>query len=300
MGHDADWAADLAATYIPGQDPELDREMAEAERHWDAVYAQEDREQEAERVSTQADDIIDNNGHGFDLSPNEPEPDDVFDGPGTAFAEPASAADMAMSMTERVQAALQRARHLPCDLAQFAAMTSDDSGAVVAVCGCGEFFPLEGLVDGARTLSDAEVQVRPGNTVTVHAADPIARQAALIPQGVHLTPEMLEQNILDVLERLEKGGAFERMCIEQEAAAKTAYTIAYARAFNQATGPVEVRNQAAIEETIPELEARDEATMIRKAVQASLHTLRSVLSGYQTVNGNVRAAMNAGGSPGRG
>lgn len=229
----------------------------------------------------------------------EGEADDEYDGPGTAPAEP-DAASVAARITDKVQAALALGKHLPCSLAEFAAMTSDDSGAVVAVCGCGEFFPLEGLVDGARTLSDAEVQVRPGNTVTVHAADPIARQAALIPQGVHLTPEMLEQNILDVLERLEKGGAFERMCIEQEAAAKTAYTIAYARAFNQATGPVEVRNQAAIEATIPELEARDEAIMIRKAVQASLHTLRSVLSGYQTVNGNVRAAMNAGGSPGRG
>lgn len=227
---------------------------------------------------------------------------DADDGPGTAFSGPpeADAASVAATITAKVQAALERAGHLPCALSEIAAMTSDHTGAVVAVCGCGELFPLEGLIDGARTLSDAEVQVRPGNTVTVHAADPIARQAALIPQGVHLTPEMLEQNILDVLERLENGGAFERMCIEQEAAAKTAYTIAYARAFNQATGPVEVRNQAAIEETIPELEARDEATMIRKAVQASLHTLRSVLSGYQTVNGNVRAAMNAGGSPGRG
>lgn len=227
---------------------------------------------------------------------------DADDGPGTAFSGPpeADAASVAATITAKVQAALERAGHLPCALSEIAAMTSDHTGAVVAVCGCGELFPLEGLIDGARTLSDAEVQVRPGNTVTVHAADPIARQAALIPQGVHLTPEMLEQNILDVLERLEKGGAFERMCIEQEAAAKTAYTIAYARAFNQTTGAVEVRNQAAIEATIPELEARDEAIMIRKAVQASLHTLRSVLSGYQTVNGNVRAAMNAGGSPGRG
>lgn len=247
-------------------------------------------------MSTEADDIVDNNGHGFDLSSDEP--DDVFDGPGTAFAEPSSSS-VADKLTDGVQAALDRAAHLPCDLAEFASLTTTDSGELVALCGCGVIADVAGLVDGARTLTDAEIEVRPGNMVTVHGADPIARQAALIPQGAHLTPEMLEQNILDVLERLEKGGAFERMCIEKEAEAKTAYTVAYARAFNQQNGAVEVRTQAAIEIVIPELEARDEAIMIRKAVQASLHTLRSVLSGYQTVNSNVRAAFTGGGSPGR-
>lgn len=286
MGHDADWAAELAATYIPGQDPVLDREMREAEAFWNEQERQEAMGDEAEAA-------VQHYSGGW-----AGEPDDVYDGPGTAFAEPDSAS-VAAALTDGVQAALAKADHLPCALSEIASLTTDDSGVLVALCGCGEMFSVEGLVDGARTLTDAEVEVRPGNLVTVHGADPIARQAALIPQGAHLTPEMLEQNILDVLERLEKGGAFERMCIEKEAEAKTAYTIAYARAFNQATGPVEVRNQAAIESTIPELKARDEATMIRKAVQASMHTLRSVLSGYQTVNGNIRAAMNAGGSPGR-
>jgi hypothetical protein len=225
--------------------------------------------------------------------PIPPEHDD-----GAAFAEPSSGS-VADKLNDGVQAALERAGHLPCEMAEFASLTTTDGGELVALCGCGVAADVAGLVDGARTLSAAEVEVRPGNMITVHGADPIARQAALIPQGAHLTPEMLEQNILDVLERLEKGGAFERMCIEQEAEAKTAYTIAYARAFNQQTGAVEVRTQAAIEAVIPQLEARDEAIMIRKAVQASLHTLRSVLSGYQTVNSNVRAAFTGGGSPGR-
>lgn len=231
-----------------------------------------------------------------------PEFDDEYDGPGTAFAEPdaPTARDAAVRLMSGVQQALAKAEHLPCTYAEFASLTTDDeSGKLAVVCGCGFIADGEGLINTNRTLTDADVEVRPGNTVTVHGADPIARTAALIPQGAHYTPEMLEHNILDVLERLEKGGAFERLCIEQEAAAKTAYTVAYARAYASQQGPVETRNQLAIVETIAELQARDEAIMVAKAVKASMHNLRSVLSGYQTINASLRAAYGAGGSPGK-
>lgn len=242
-------------------------------------------------MTTEADDIISNNGRGLDDAPLPPEfgePDDVYDGPGTAFGGDApNAASVADKMLRRVQEALKRAQHLPCSYSAFASLTTDQD-VLAALCGCGFMAPADDLIDGKRAITTADVATRPGNTVTVHGADPIARTAALIPAGVHYTPEMLEANILDVLERLEKGGAFERLCIEQAAEAETAYTIAYARAFNQQQGAVEVRTQAAIEATEPELRARDEARMVSKAVKASMHNLRSVLSGYQSVNASVR------------
>jgi hypothetical protein len=289
MGEEADRVADLAASFATGPiPPEFDDDPLPLHPFTCGGQMNGCRLCEQEPImSTEADDIIDNNGHGFDHAPDDEPGTAPVNSATSAAIGAATAADAAVNLTKRVQAALGRAGHLPCNYSEFASLTTDQD-QLAASCGCGFLAPADDLIDGKRTLTSAEVATRPGNTVTVHGADPIARTAALIPAGAHYTPEMLEANILDVLERLERGGAFERLTIEQAAEAETAYTIAYARAFNAQQGAVEVRAQAAIEATEDSLRARDEARMICKAVKASMHNLRSVLSGYQSVNASVR------------
>jgi hypothetical protein len=65
MGHDADHAAMLAASYIPGQDPEADRETREAEAFWrgDAEEGEIDAASMAVARAGQLQEVLQRAGH---------------------------------------------------------------------------------------------------------------------------------------------------------------------------------------------------------------------------------------------
>ena len=208
------------------------------------------------------------------------------------------AASMAAGLVTSVLAVLEKHEHGDCNLNSFATTTLHE-GATVVVCGCGLFFPAPKLGAATQVLSPDRVDAHSPAAVTVAAADPIARTLALIGPAEDYTPEQVERLMLNTVQRIEEGQAFERWALEQASAAETRFTREYAKAFTLASGPMEMRRNVAITECADLMEQRDETAMVHKAARAAMHNLRSVLSGYQSVLRSVQATFTAGGSSGR-
>jgi hypothetical protein len=156
-------------------------------------------------------------------------------------------------------------------------VVASQTGELFVRCGCDTY---------VTTLIE---QVRP--------ADPVTPGLELIDPSQIYTPEDLERHLLDVVRRLELGQLFERECIEEEYAARLAWELAKAKTVAKAGGAADVRAALALTENQAEFERWQTAEMMRKAAQAAMHNLRSVLSGYQSVGKSVTATYGAGGSP---
>jgi hypothetical protein len=166
------------------------------------------------------------------------------------------------------------------------------------VCGCGEYFPAPELGAPAVDLSPARVDAHSSAAITVAAADPIARTLALIGPAEDYRPDQVERLMLDCVQRLEEGQAFERWALEQASEAERAYNRAYAKAFTLAAGAMELRRNVAEVECADLADSRDRTDMVHRAAKAAMHNLRSTLSGYQSVLRSVQATFQAGGSNG--
>jgi hypothetical protein len=158
------------------------------------------------------------------------------------------------------------------------------------VCGCGHRVQVEGAqqfvpdVDGPR---DAVVASR----------DPVRATLETIDPTIAYTPVDLEMRILDILARLEVGAVFERKAVEDDTAAKLAWKKAYWIAKNASEASAADRREAdAMVQTLELYLDHVEKEMVRKAVAATMHNLRSMLSGYQSVAKSVNADFGAGGS----
>lgn len=214
-----------------------------------------------------------------------------------AFHAEMNAAEIADQMSEALHAVLERSGHGTCDLEPYASTTLNE-GATVVVCGCGEFFPAPELGAPTVDLSPDRVDAHGPTAVTVAAADPIARTLELIGPAQDYTPEQVERLMLDTVYRLEHGQAFERWALEQSAEAERAYDRAYAKAFTLASGAMELRRNVAEVECADLADTKDRADMVHRAAKATMHNLRSTLSGYQSVLKSVQSTYAAGGSSG--
>lgn len=214
-----------------------------------------------------------------------------------AFHAEMDAAEIADRLAEALQAVLTRNGHTSCNLEHFASTTLRE-GATVVVCGCGEFWPAPELGAPTVDLAPERVEVHGPAAITVAAADPIARTLELIRPGEDYRPEQVERLMLDTTARLEEGQAFERWALEQAAEAKRAYDREYAKQFTLCSGPMELRRNVAEVNCAELADAADRTDMVYRAAKASMHNLRSVLSGYQSVLKSVQATYQVGGSPG--
>ena len=110
------------------------------------------------------------------------------------------------------------------------------------------------------------------------------------------TPEEVERELVDTLDRIERGAGFLTTKEEERAAAQLAYDLAFARALISSTArSKELREAEAM------LACRDEYERVRlldltcRTAREGMHNLRSKLSGLQTVSRSVNDALRGGG-----
>lgn len=175
-----------------------------------------------------------------------------------------------------------------------------DFGRALVICGCGKKVQLVGA-QPARPQEPPEqdwpaTSGAPLGANTV-ARDPVQSTLATIDPTMAYTPVDLEMRILDVLARLEGGALFEREAIEQAALADLEWKRAYwiAREASQA-GAADRREADAMLQTLELHQTKLQTEFVAKAVKATMHNLRSVLSGYQSVSRSVGLDYQAGGA----
>lgn len=227
------------------------------------------------------------------------------------------ARDKEDQMVEHVRDVLHRAGHVTCTGLSRAEYTVDFDGAPIVLCGCFEVFSVdespaksERELDARAPIDDGppwyvegtatEVAARPAEQETaVHALDRLARQLDHIDPTKVYTPELLEQNILDVVRRVDTGTLYEAELVGHAYHTAHRYELAFAKAMGRSEGgAAKDRQAAALVACEVEYTAMVEAEMLKKVVSSAMHNLRSSLSGYQSVLRSIGASYQAGGSPG--
>lgn len=177
------------------------------------------------------------------------------------------------------------------------------------VCACGhvfgvhlpEFDELSSVAQPAATEDAPQVDevaaesalVTRGREVLAEI-DPITAGVALIDPTMPYGPKEVEQHILDATARLERGIAYEASLVAAAHDATMRYTLAFNRALaDQSGGDARWREAKAATRCEDEYTAMMVAISVRDAMKATTHSLRSVLSGYQSVSKSVSAAYNA-------
>ena len=150
----------------------------------------------------------------------------------------------------------------------------------------------------AQPLAVPEVETGVRDTAgissAVHPADPIMARVEIIDPTQVYTSEMVEKNLLDVVRRLEEGSHYERVCAEDYADKVMRYEMAYSRARIEAKkqigGSEGDREAWARVECETQYLDREIAKLKLKAIQGTMHTLRSVQSAYQSVMKSISSA----------
>jgi hypothetical protein len=227
----------------------------------------------------------------------------------------ADARDMAMAtkeqMLETVRAVQAEKGHPDC------AMGIVDAEFGV-VCGCGTILrEVEGLppapaLDSQTTAdareakpivpepSDRLVTTRSDIASAVDPADPIISQVQVIDPTAIYDSKMVEEHILDVIRRLEQGAHYQRVCEENVYHAKLELEKARARAMLEAYeqgGAADVRAARVMLATEVEHTIHMVAEMKLMAIRQTMHSLRSMLSGYQSVARSLQSAYSGAGRP---
>lgn len=203
-----------------------------------------------------------------------------------------SATDYAAVLGDCVRRTLQHHGHWGCTEAGRASYYPAEPGQAVpfVACGCEEVFDALPLSTSSASGGFPGLPTAEPSGALV-ALDPVQSVLALIDPTKVYGPAEVEEHILDCVSRLETGAVFERECILREHAAKTTYDVAWARAMVKVTGTsADVRKAEAFVETEDQYLEWQEAAMLVKAVKTTMHNLRSVLSGYQSVASSIRAA----------
>ena len=126
--------------------------------------------------------------------------------------------------------------------------------------------------------------------------DPITRGMSTVDPTRIYSPDDIASYIADCNARLDRGLEFHRRCIEQKYAADVAYTMAYARAIDASEGgSADVRRAQATLKCELELNAKELATLKLKALEATTHDLRAMLSGFQTMLKAVQSTYDSAG-----
>lgn len=135
----------------------------------------------------------------------------------------------------------------------------------------------------------------------VPAEDPLAARVVTIDPTQPYGPLDVEHQLLDIAQRLERGVHFQRYWEERQFAAKAAYVQKSARERLKATGGArDVRDAAVIVACAEEWTELELCEAMVRAVRETMHNLRSLQTGYQTVARSVtESTRNPAGSRGR-
>jgi hypothetical protein len=120
--------------------------------------------------------------------------------------------------------------------------------------------------------------------------------AGLVGGDRPYTPDEVEREIVDTLDRLERGAGFLTTREEQRSAAKMAYEIAFARARFRSDGrSSEQRNDDALLQCLDLYEEWQQLELVCRTAKEGLHNLRAKLSGLQSVLRSIGTALGGGG-----
>lgn len=133
-----------------------------------------------------------------------------------------------------------------------------------------------------------------GISSAVHPNDPILATIEIIDPTQPYTPKMVEEHLLDAVKRLEEGAHYERVCAEDHADKVMRYELKYNRKrieARKAVGGAEGDREAwARVECETEYLEREISKLKLKAIQGTMHSLRSVISAYQSVAKSIASA----------
>jgi hypothetical protein len=108
------------------------------------------------------------------------------------------------------------------------------------------------------------------------------------------TPEQIELEIVGILSRIERGAGFQTTKVEECAAAKLEYDLAYARALIQSTArSKELREAQAMLTCREQYERWKLLELTVKTTSEGMHNLRSMLSGFQSVARSIGVSLGA-------
>jgi hypothetical protein len=135
----------------------------------------------------------------------------------------------------------------------------------------------------------------------VPAEDPIAARVVVIDPTQPYGPQDVEHQLLDIAGRIERGVHFQRYWEERHFAAKSAYVQKSARERLKAKGGAkDMRDAAVVVACAEEWRELELCEAMVRAVRETMHNLRSLQSGYQTVARSVNdSTRNPAGSYGR-
>jgi hypothetical protein len=139
---------------------------------------------------------------------------------------------------------------------------------------------------------DVELPDPPLPERAVIPEDPLGKQISVIDPTLPYGPADVERQLISVTARLERGAHFQRAWEERAHEAGVAYELAYARALVNAAGPADVRKAAALLQCQPEFAERELCIMMVRAVRETMHTVRALLSGYQTIARSVGSSTD--------
>lgn len=173
-------------------------------------------------------------------------------------------------------------------------LVEDETGMTV-MCSCGLVLIDANKLEPGAPPAQPPSELLPPTRVT--PMDPLSVQANLLDPTQVLTPDEVNQRMVETINRIERGALYEREIILRLETAQYEYDMAMARAMDTAEGAADQRKARAllaVEDLAQQLHV---AKLARTAVKETMHNLRSILSGYQSVGRSVGAVYNAGGSP---
>ncbi|HEY2101416.1 MAG TPA: hypothetical protein VGH72_33470 [Pseudonocardia sp.] len=136
------------------------------------------------------------------------------------------------------------------------------------------------------------VMVLPESAVV--PVDPIESVLAAIDPTQVYTPADVELQLVSIAQRLEQGQYFQRRCVVEAHNAALEYELAHAKAIIESTGrSKEVREADALVACEQLYRRKMETETLAKAVADTMHNLRSMLSGFQSIARSVGASFNA-------
>jgi hypothetical protein len=108
------------------------------------------------------------------------------------------------------------------------------------------------------------------------------------------TPVEVELEITGILSRIERGAGFQTTKVEECAAAKLEYDLAYARALLRSTArSKELREAEAMLACRDQYERWKLLELTVKTTSEGMHNLRSMLSGFQSVARSIGVSLGA-------
>lgn len=156
--------------------------------------------------------------------------------------------------------------------------------------------PSWDTVESAPSTEVEPVRMIDPNSVVV-PADPIeAALSAIDPTKVY-TPVDIELQLVDIERRLEQGQLFQRVWEVRQYRTALAFELSWAKAIRSSgASAADMRKADATVECAEELAAKMEAELMVRAVRETMHNLRSMLSGYQSIARSIGASMSVAGA----